>query len=269
MLIIWELFLLFEVKLQDWGWFILQSFLTIPEIMCYVGNLGLLPSALQQGPWLITAGLSWQKVRRLHLTEDGSRWWILRLLNDVKATDFGPFMVLLISLNFTFTDHTTNPSQSFWIFAQLVTEGLNQSKRISSRKQWPEVAVYNSMGSGKCVPVGCLRSYTWQVQECYRPDSPTFPLQIRKQKCKEIKSNPWTIIQVFLILWLLFQPQESNSLGISFDSHKNPMKWGRLYKQADRITRSHINAATGPRVLKLLPRIRLNPWIPKQLDFSA
>lgn len=71
MLIIWELLLLFEVKLQDLGWFILQS-LNITEIICHVGNLGLPPSVLWQDPQLLTAGLSWQKVRRLHLTEDGS-----------------------------------------------------------------------------------------------------------------------------------------------------------------------------------------------------
>lgn len=44
------------------------------------------------------------KGQRLHLTEDGSHWWILHLLNEVKATDLGPFMVLLV--------HSISPSQT-------------------------------------------------------------------------------------------------------------------------------------------------------------
>lgn len=184
MLIIWELFLLFEVKLQDWGWFILQS-LNITGIICSVGNLGLPPSVLWQGPQLLTAGLSWQKVRRLHLTEDGSHWWISCLLNEVKAKDLGPFMVLLISLDFTFTDHTTSPGQSFRIYVQLVTEELDQSKWISSRKQGPDIIVCNGIGNVKCVRVGChlmqYRQHKRRLREVYGAVIPTSALQTRKQ----------------------------------------------------------------------------------------
>lgn len=52
---------------------LLSQYLNIPEIIYNKCNLGSPPScALWQGPQLLTALLSWLKVRRLGLTEDRS-----------------------------------------------------------------------------------------------------------------------------------------------------------------------------------------------------
>lgn len=121
-------------------------------------------------------------------------WWS-------QGHGFGVLMVLLISLNFTFTDGSANPSQSLCIYVQPVTEGQGKNQWLSSGKQWPEISIQNG-NDGVCsprVPPGIHAATAWDTRSRH-----SHPHSADKKMKTQIHSNPGIRIQVFLIIRLLF-----------------------------------------------------------------
>lgn len=179
---------------------------------------GSLPLPFGQGPQLQTAGLSWQKVRRLHLTEDGSPWWISRLPNEVKATDLGRLCF--------FSFHSISPSQTTPLIP------ANHFTSMCNRWQRDKIKVNESYLENSDRKSLSLRNGNYKVPHVIHTATPWgtrsrhFYHRSADKKTKTlIQSNPRIRIRVFFNHpTALTLQQESHSLGMSFDSHMNPMK---------------------------------------------
>lgn len=163
------------------------------------------PPALWQGPQLPTAGLSWQKVRRLHFTEDRSQWWISRLPNEVKATDLGHWCF--------FSFHSISPPQ---------TEALipaNHFASLCNRWQRDKVKVNESHLENGDRKFQSLQNGNYNMSQVIYTATPwntgsrhPYPHSADKKKKTPIPPHPRIRIRVFLIIRRLFLYSRSRTL---------------------------------------------------------